>query len=184
MGIETWAREIARTRLEVALPRRWAHVQGVAVRAAEVAALFGHDADLLVAAALLHDVGYAPDVVQTGFHPLDGAQYLEGLNANSRLCALIARHSNAIQEAKLRGLESTLEGYPDERTALRDALWWADMTTAPDGRPTTIDDRLSEVRRRYGADHLVSKAIEASTPELQGAAERTCRRVKQGIPPG
>ena len=37
--------------------------------------------DDLVAAAWLHDIGYAPELVETGFHPLDGARYLrrEGL---------------------------------------------------------------------------------------------------------
>jgi hypothetical protein len=29
---------------------------------------------MLVAAAILHDVGYAPDLATTGFHPLDAAR--------------------------------------------------------------------------------------------------------------
>ena len=37
--------------------------------------------DVLVSAARLHDIGYAPDVMATGFHPLDGVRYLAGLGA-------------------------------------------------------------------------------------------------------
>ena len=33
-------------------------------------------AEVLTQAAVLHDVGYAPDVAITGFHPLDGARHL------------------------------------------------------------------------------------------------------------
>ena len=32
--------------------------------------------DVLVAAPWLHDIGYAVEVTDTGFHPLDGACYL------------------------------------------------------------------------------------------------------------
>jgi HD superfamily phosphodiesterase len=47
-----------------------AHVQAVAARAAELAASVEPvDRALLVAAAWLHDIGYAPDLIVTGFHP-------------------------------------------------------------------------------------------------------------------
>jgi HD superfamily phosphodiesterase len=55
-----WAGHLARTLLQEALPRRWAHVQGVAARARGLAPVLGADADLLEAAAWLHDIGYAP----------------------------------------------------------------------------------------------------------------------------
>ena len=67
-----WAERLARTLLEGPLPRRWAHVQGVAAQARSLAPMLGDDADLLEAAAWLHDIGYAPDLAKTGFHPLDG----------------------------------------------------------------------------------------------------------------
>ncbi|WP_349497869.1 HD domain-containing protein [Actinoallomurus iriomotensis] len=66
----SWARDLARQLLERPLPRRWAHTQGVAGRAESLAG----EADLLAAAAWLHDIGYSPEVVDTGFHPLDGAR--------------------------------------------------------------------------------------------------------------
>jgi len=61
----------------------------VADRAREAAPLFGADGELLVAAALLHDIGYAPDLVDTGFHPIDGARYLLNTDAPTRLVNLV-----------------------------------------------------------------------------------------------
>ncbi len=73
MTISTWAESTARGLLEIALPRRWAHTCGVAATAATIADLLGADAEVLAAAAWLHDIGYSPALAVTGFHPLDGA---------------------------------------------------------------------------------------------------------------
>jgi hypothetical protein len=59
--LASWAQLLARALLQEPLPRRWAHVQGVAARARSLAPVLGADADLLEAAAWLHDIGYAPD---------------------------------------------------------------------------------------------------------------------------
>ena len=72
--LASWAEHLARTLLQEPLPRRWAHVQGVAARACSLAPVLGADADLLEAAAWLHDIGYAPDLAVTGLHALDGAR--------------------------------------------------------------------------------------------------------------
>ncbi|MFH8258719.1 HD domain-containing protein [Streptomyces roseolus] len=63
--IEEWATQVAEAELSSVLPRRWAHTQGVAKRAVEVSQVLGQDASLLVAAATLHDVGYAPRLATT-----------------------------------------------------------------------------------------------------------------------
>ena len=67
---------MARELLQKSLPRRWAHTRGVARTARELSPILGADADLVLAAAWLHDIGYAPAVAVTGFHPLDGARHL------------------------------------------------------------------------------------------------------------
>ena len=77
MASPAWAEALAERYLSQALPRRWAHVQAVAGRAASAADALGDDADLLVCAAWLHDIGYAPSVADTGFHSLDGARLVE-----------------------------------------------------------------------------------------------------------
>ena len=46
-----WAGQLALELLQESLPRRWAHVQGVAARARSLAPVLGADTDLLKAAA-------------------------------------------------------------------------------------------------------------------------------------
>ncbi len=176
--VVAWAYELAREKLAGVLPRRWAHVVGVGRRVGVAAPLFSvHDCELLVGAALLHDIGYAPELVETGFHPLDGARYLRGIGGPDRLVNLVAHHSCAMLEAELRGLSDEMAEFEDERTALRDALWWADMTTTPDGAGTTALERVAEIQTRYGPDDLVSCFIRRAWDDLNAAVERTQRRL-------
>jgi HD domain len=171
------AREMARCVLAEALPRRWEHVQGVAGKAERVSAALALSGDVLVSAAWLHDIGYAPGVVATGFHPLDGARHLAGLGAPERVVNLVARHSNAILEAELRGIGDLVAVFPDEGGALRDALWYCDLTTSPDGRPVSSADRIAEIKERYGPGTIVTRFITDGAPELLAAVERTERRL-------
>lgn len=172
------ARRRAKSLLSEAVPRRWEHVQGVAERARIVTSLFSSaDVQLLEAAALLHDIGYAPSIAYTGFHPLDGGRYLQGVGVDRRICALVAHHSFAYREAELRGLTAELSEWMDEQTPLRDALWWADMTTSPDGRQVLFDERIKEIQDRYGPQDLVTFFIRQAEPELRGAVERTKARL-------
>lgn len=174
-----WAVELAGEHLAGVLPRRWAHVRGVARRTRVVAPLLSaEDGELLVSAALLHDIGYAPGLVVTGFHPLDGARFLRGIGASDRLVNLVAHHSCATLEAELRALSHELAEFEDEETVLRDALWWADMTTTPDGDKTTVVERAAEIQSRYGPDDLVSQFIRRALEDLSAAVERTDRRLE------
>jgi HD domain len=170
------AREMARGALAEALPRRWQHAQGVAGSAERVAASLALS-EVLVSAAWLHDIGYAPGIVETGFHPLDGARYLAGLGAAERVVNLVARHSNAILEAELRGIGGLVAVFPDECGVLRDALWYCDLTTSPDGQTVSAPDRIAEIKERYGPSHIVTRFITDGTPELLAAVERTERRL-------
>jgi HD superfamily phosphodiesterase len=107
--LASWAEQLTRALLRDPLPRRWAHVQGVAARARSLAPILGASADLLEAAAWLHDIGYAPGLVVTGLHALDGARYLrDARHADAMLCRLVAHHSCAIIEAEERGLADVL----------------------------------------------------------------------------
>ncbi|MCX5430239.1 HD domain-containing protein [Streptomyces sp. NBC_00257] len=170
-----WACSVAEAELCESLPRRWLHSQGVARRAAELAELLGGDADLLASAAVLHDVGYAPRLAATGFHPLDGARFLRDDHAaDERLVRLVANHSLALLEAEERGLRGDLEAeFPlldDHR--LVDALVYCDMTTTPDGMGTSAEDRLEEIMDRYGADSLVGRFIRRASPDILAAVGR------------
>jgi hypothetical protein len=59
-------------------------------------------------AAWLHDIGYAPELVKTGFHPLDGARYLRRAGVNGLVVSLVAYHSCAQIEAEVRRLGAEL----------------------------------------------------------------------------
>lgn len=79
------ARDLAMWELAEALPRRWRHVQAVAARVERLSGLPGVSGEVLVAAAWLHDIGYALRLAATGFHPLDGAKFLRTEGAKQRL---------------------------------------------------------------------------------------------------
>jgi hypothetical protein len=143
MTLEPWAKAQVE-RLIAPLGNRWAHVQAVARQAGRVAVvLSAEDGDVLVAAAFLHDVGYAPSLNRLGFHPVDGAQFLRA-PGQERLACLVAHHSGARFEAEERGLVDELAAFPVEEGPVMDALTFADMTTGPAGQPMNLDQRVDE----------------------------------------
>jgi len=179
-----WARETAARWLDVPdfRDRRWLHVQAVGAKAELLAPAFAEDGPLLAASAWLHDIGYAPQLQETGFHPIDGARELDRKGVEPRLSRLVANHSGACVEARLRGLVSEMAVYPDDASAVRDALWTCDMTTSPVGEPVDFEDRLSEIKARYGVEHTVPRAIDEAGSEIRAAIRRTRHRaVEHGI---
>jgi hypothetical protein len=135
---------------------------------------------VLVAAAWLHDIGYAPDLHDTGFHPIDGGRFLRRLGADDRLVCLVAHHSCAVYEARVRGLEAVLLAeFPQEASVTYDALVFCDLTTGPAGQPVTYMERMKEIRERYGPDHEVSRALELSEVDLSACCERTLARLAE-----
>jgi HD domain len=127
----------------------------------------------LVAAAWLHDIGYAPELVETGFHPLDGARYLRRIGTDGQVVSLVAYHSCAKIEAEVRGLGGPLasEFRPGD-ALLSDALLYCDMTTGPGGDYVRPADRLVEIRGRYGPDHEVTRFVEQAASEILTTAGR------------
>jgi hypothetical protein len=177
--LTSWAQQLAQALLREPLPRRWAHVQGVAARARSLAPVLGADADLVEAAAWLHDIGYVPGLAATGFHPLDGARYLRDTqHADGLLCRLVAHHSCAIIEAEERGLAGILSReFEPAPSAISSVLTFCDMTTSPDGEPVPVDKRLAEIHHRYGPGHLVSRSIQRATPMILRDVEQVHDRV-------
>jgi HD domain len=177
MMLEEWAATEAE-RLLSPLGDRWSHVRAVGERAGEVGAILGQeDRRYLIAAAYLHDIGYAPDLQWTGLHQLDGAHYIRALGAE-RLACLVAHHSEARFEVQLRGFGDELAAYKREESRISDALTYCDLTTGPTGLPMTFEDRITEVQERYGEGEIVD-ALRQATPYLLGAIERTEDRLRQ-----
>lgn len=168
---EKWAEKY----LSDALPRRWRHVQAVASKATRLAATRPPaDGEALISAAWLHDVGYAPELVDTELHALDGARHLRAAGFPDRVAALVAHHSCAIFEAAERGLSTTLAAeFPHEQSPVSDALWYADMTTGPDGQSLPVEERLAEICERYGPEHLVTRFWSQAEPTNRGSQRPT-----------
>lgn len=171
------AKNLAHNLMSKELPRRWAHVQAVGIKAEHLGFILGKDVELLAAAAWLHDIGYAEPIRITGFHPLDGATYLRVRGEEHRLCCLVANHSGAFYEATLRGLANEQRSFPDERSTVRDALWYCDMTTSPSGEIVDFSERLEEIRCRYGHDHFVSRAITLARDDIESAIAKVEDRI-------
>lgn len=167
-----------------AIGTRLQHAAGVASAAAGVtAAVRDSEAGLLVSAAWVHDIGYATELVDTGFHPLDGARYLRALGAPARLCCLVANHTHAWVEAEARGLADTLaDEFPAEDSPVADALTFADLTTSPTGSPVAVDERLAEILQRYERGHVVHKSICRAAPELIATVHRVEARLAGAQP--
>ncbi|MET8151802.1 HD domain-containing protein [Actinoplanes sp. NPDC049668] len=176
------ARDLARLLLAVPIPRRWSHSQGVGRKAEAVAHLVGEDGPALVSAAWLHDVGYAPDLVVTGMHQLDGARYLRDVaHADDLVCRLVAHHSCAFIEARNRGLSDQLANeFPPVEGLVFDAITYADMTTSPVGEPTDVEQRLAEILARYGHGDLVAESIREASPMIINSVQVITAALQDG----
>ncbi len=155
---------------------RRAHSLAVGRRMESVAELLppGLRADA-VTAAYLHDVGYGHP--ELGFHPIDGARLLQSLDYSPVVCHMVAFHTAAEVEAGVRGLDAglfdefRLTGVTGLDTA-DDFLWWADLSTGPNGEKFTVDERLAEILRRYEPGSIVHTAITQAEPRLRAAVQR------------
>lgn len=175
----TSAERLARSLL-APLGDRWRHTQGVAAEATRLTpAVPEEDRRLLVVAGWCHDIGYAPETAETGFHALDGARYLAANGYPERLCALVAHHSAALAEAEECGLVAELAEWPREETPLADALWTADMTTGPARQRLTYQERLAEILDRYDEESVVARAMALTRGQIEGAIARTRARLSQ-----
>ena len=170
-----WASAQAQRLLEP-LGRRWLHSLAVGRQAERLSGSFDEvRGDQLVAAAYLHDIGYAPELLVTDFHPIDGALWLDGL-VDPQVVSLVGHHSCAWVEADMRGLGPQLMDIPRPDLELLDALTYCDMTSGPDGQRMTLDERLAEIVQRYGPGHLVTESIQAATRHLRAAVARAEQR--------
>lgn len=129
--------------------------------------------DKLRTAGIVHDIGYAERVRDTGFHPIDGARHLRRLGFDEDVVSLVAHHTCASIEAGLRGLrEHLLEEFPLRPHLPHDELLYCDLTTGPTGEVVTVEDRLGDVKRRYQPDDVVHRFITIAEGQLLAATRR------------
>lgn len=158
------------------LRHRWQHTIGVAARADELAgAVAPADRDTLLAAAWLHDIGYAPSIRDTGFHPVDGARFLDREGWPARISALVAHHSGARFTAAVTGHAQELNRYLCEWSPVSDALTYADQTVGARGQRLALEDRLADMLRRHGPDSAQARVHGQRAPFLRAVAARVRR---------
>src|SRR6476646_9196098 len=159
-------------------PRRLQHCAGVAARAqALITTVPPSAAETLLAAEWLHDIGYAPQLRDSGFHPLDGAVYLRREGWPAPVCDLVAHHSGSRFVARIRGFDDRLREYGFVEDASSDALTVADNTTAPDGGVMMLDERLRDKLKRHGPETPNARANPERDDYIRAAARRVADRL-------
>jgi len=178
------ARDLAQRQL-VDLPERWRHTIGVARRAETVARTVGSgsEGEVLLAAAWLHDIGYAAALCDTGFHPIDGARHLQAAGWPARIAGLVAHHSAAWCVAEVRGLADEIACFPREDSPVSEALIYADQTIGPNGRIMDVEQRLTDMLHRHGPDSPTAAAHARRAPLLRAAVHRVERRLIARVDP-
>lgn len=155
---------------------RWDHTCGVSRTAASWRHA-GWISENVVSAAWLHDIGYAPGLVRSGMHAVDGAAYLDLHGAPKLVVSLVAFHTGAEYEADERGLIDKLIQFDRPPQDDLDILILADLVTSPDGSKVCVRDRLDDIFDRYEAQHPVHRAVTRSREYLEESAARAASRV-------
>jgi len=160
------------------LPDRWEHTKAVAAQAEAVSGTVEPaDREVLVAAAWLHDIGYGVQARDTGLHSLDGARLAERWEWPPRVAALIAHHSGARYVVGGLGFTEALRAYPDEGSAVTDALLYADQTTGPRGELWPAAARIAASVRRHGPGSANAKVSAERSVYLLEAIARVQARM-------
>lgn len=155
---------------------RWAHIHTVGRLADCIVQDHGLPTEI-AAAAWLHDIGYAPALTDTNFHPIDGATFLADQGAPEQVVSLVAHHTGARFEAEERGLEDALAHFPLPHAEDLDTLTLLDLVSSPTGELTTPAERVAEILSRYPNDHPVHRAVTRSQSELMASAARARARL-------
>ena len=160
---------------------RWAHVSTVG-RVVQELLVSGMNevTEDVVCAAWLHDIGYSPAVVVTGFHPLDGAKFLQSAGAPSAVVALVGHHTGAAYEAEERGLADEWRALPCPDADSLDILTMVDLAIGPSGEPELDVDRIAGILSRYGEGDPVHRAVAKSRDLLLASSARGKARL--GLP--
>ena len=159
---------------------RWVHLSTVGGVAEELAKRCELVTESVVSAAWLHDIGYSHDLAATGFHPLDGARFLESVGCPDEVVALVGHHTGAAYEAEERGLIDEWRELPTPESAALDVLTMVDLAVGPAGQLQLDVDRVAGMLSRYGEDDPVHRAVTRSRDLLLASSARGKRLL--GLP--
>jgi hypothetical protein len=181
--LSEWAFQVAADLLREESPRRWEHALATRAIAEAVLPVVPGDEELLLAAAVGHDIGYADRLKHVGYSSLDAARHWRSIGAPERLADLAAHSINARLNGTLRGFGAEYADIPDEQTPVRDALWFCCLTAGPSGGRVRFEDRMDEIRARYAeVPHVLRWCLEGHD-SLVAAVTRTRERLRvAGLP--
>lgn len=152
---------------------RQKHSRAVGAKVASVAGIVAPSLRSdLIAAAILHDIGYGH--ARTGFHPVDGARFLAEKGFSKNVCNLVVHHSASTEEAIERGIPLDIfEEFrvPADLSRAHGVLWWADLTTGPTGDSVNVNERLDEILSRYGSSDPVTRFVIRARAKLTDAGQ-------------
>lgn len=114
----------------------------------------------------LHDIGYAHPV--TGFHSLDGAQFVAQFPELRSFIPHIFWHSTAEWEFKVAGAE-VVTNVPKPSAFDHALLWVADFTTGPQGQAMTVSERVADIADRHSPLSRQLRSVVGSFPALTRA---------------
>ncbi len=179
----TEASSVARFLLR-GMPQRLAHVEAAGRQAVEVARrLPGElDGEAVIAAALLHDIGYSSDIRRTGFHPLDGALFLAETDWPDTVVRLVAHHSHAAVVAPYHGVDHHLALIAPVEGFAADVLTYADLTAGRKGKGSTPEDRVAEMAQRHAKRKDVPIEVREERYALLLGSSARVRDALLGVP--
>jgi len=100
------------------------------------------------------------------------------MGVDERVVNLVAHHSCARFEAIERGVQAEFVAeFPRPVAEYEDALCYCDMTTGPAGDRVDAQERVNEIRERYGPGHVVSRFVDAAEGEILAAVRRVEQRM-------
>ena len=166
------------------LPDRLVHSEAAARQAAAVARQLPRelDGEAVIAAALLHDIGYCAHIRRTGFHPLDGALFLAATDWPDTVVRLVAHHSHAAVVAPYHGVAHHLAVIAPVSGFAADVLTYADLTAGRRGRGSTPEDRVAEMAVRHAERRHIPIEVREERYALLLASANRVREALLGVP--
>lgn len=166
------------------MPQRLAHVEAAGRQAVAVARrLPGElDGEAVIAAALLHDIGYSRDIRRTGFHPLDGALFLAATDWPDTVVRLVAHHSHAAVVAPYHGVGHHLAVIAPVDGFAADVVTYADLTAGRKGKGSTPEDRVAEMAVRHAKRTHIPVEVREQRYALLLASATRVREALLGVP--
>ncbi len=139
---------------------RLAHMRQACRTAKRIVSQINYDSELsnkIVTAALFHDIGYAEKLINTGFHPLDGAAYLAHCGAPEDIIEAVLWHSSTPIEIKsLPEIKKIYDKFPtpDFKSPVFRAVCYCDFRTSPLGQSFSFGQRIVELENRFGLESI------------------------------